>query len=75
MNKLIISILLVLIGIFVGIITVVVINYIRGLAAIKKISKMIEDAKKNADKIKRESILEAKDEAHKIKIDLEKEIK
>ena len=46
MNDMIISILLVLIGFFVGIVAVFIINYIRGTHASKKIEKMLEDAKK-----------------------------
>jgi len=69
------SILLVLIGIFVGIIGILIFNYFKGVAASSKADKILENAKKDADKIKRENILEAKEEIHKFKLDAEQEIK
>ncbi len=75
MNQVILSILLVLIGLFVGIIIVFIVNYFKGNSATKKAEKMIEDAKKEADKLKRDSILDAKEETHKLKIEFEKEMK
>lgn len=75
MNSTLFSILLVLIGFFVGIIFLVIVNYFRGVTASNKVDKMLEKAKKDADKIKREQILEAKEEAHKIKMETEKEVK
>ncbi|MBP3921027.1 MAG: ribonuclease Y [Bacilli bacterium] len=75
MNSTILSILLVLIGIFIGVIVIIVINYFRGINSSKKIDTMLEKAKKDADKIKRDYLLEAKEEAHKIKIETDKEIK
>lgn len=75
MNDVIFSILLVLIGIFVGIIAIVVFNYIRGNKVAKKIEGMLEKAKKEAEKVKRDYLLEAKEEAHKLKIETDKEIK
>ena len=69
------SILLVLIGLFVGIIIVFVINYFKGSIAASKAEKIIENAKKEADKVKRESIFEAKEEIHKLKIEADNEIK
>ena len=75
MNEIAFSILLVVIGLFVGIISVIIINYLRGINANAKSAKMLENAKKEAEKIKRESILESKEEAHKIKVELDKEIK
>ncbi len=75
MENIVFSILLVLIGIFVGIITLFIINYVRGNSASKKAEKVIEKAKKEADKIKRDFLLEAKEEGHKLKIEVENEIK
>ena len=75
MNNIIFSILLVLIGIFIGIICIIVINYFRGINSSKKIDAMLEKAKKDADKIKRDYLLEAKEEAHKIKQETDKEVK
>ena len=75
MNEMILSILLVLIGLFVGIITMNIVNYIKNLHASNKIEKMLENAKLEAEKLKRDNILEAKEETHKLKIETEKEIK
>ena len=75
MNEMILSILLVLIGLFVGIIIMFIINYLKGISASSKAEKIIENAKKEADKIKRDNILESKEEIHKLKIEAEKEIK
>ncbi len=67
--------LLVLVGIFLGIIVMFIINYIKGNSVSKKINSEMEKAKKEAEKIKREYLLEAKEEAHKIKNETEVEIK
>ena len=75
MNNVSFSILLVLIGLFIGIMIMLIINYIKGEAASKKAEMMLEKAKKEADKIKRDYLLEAKEEAHKLKIETDKEIK
>ena len=75
MNDVVFSILLVLIGIFVGMIVIFVFNYIRGNQASKKIEALLEKAKKEAEKIKRDYLLEAKEDAHRLKIDTDKEIK
>ena len=75
MNNISFSILLVLIGLFVGVAVALIINYIRGNLVAKKVEKMLEKAKKDADKIKRDYILEAKEESHKLKIETDKEIK
>ena len=69
------SILLVLIGLFVGIIGIIIFNYFKGNAASTKADKILENAKKEADKAKRESVFEAKEEIHKLKLDAENEIK
>lgn len=75
MNQVILSILLVLIGLFVGIIFMFLLNYFKGNQAASKAEKLIETAKKDADKLKRDSILESKEEAHKLKVEFEKEVK
>lgn len=75
MNDIAFSILLVLIGLFVGVVVSLIINYIRGNLVAEKVEKMLEKAKKDADKIKRDYILEAKEESHKIKIETDKEVK
>ncbi|MDD3187034.1 MAG: ribonuclease Y [Bacilli bacterium] len=75
MNDIAISILLFLIGLFIGIILIFVINYIKGNSVSKKIESLLDKAKKEADKIKRDYLLEAKEEAHKLKIETDKEVK
>ena len=69
------SILLVLIGIFVGCILVVVYNYLKKVGTSKKAEDIIEKARKEAEKIKRDNILEAKEESYKIKQETDKEVK
>lgn len=75
MNEIVFSILLILIGLFVGIIIMFLINYLKGIKAKAVAEEIIETAKKEADKIKRDNILEGKEEIHKLKIEAEKEIK
>ena len=73
MSQMIASILLVLLGLFIGVFIVIVLNNLRATRASKKIETLLEQAKKDAEKIKRDYILDAKEEAHKLKIDTEKE--
>ncbi len=75
MNDIILSILLIMLGLFVGIIIMIVLNYIKNNLSGKKAESIIDKANKEADKIKRNYLLDAKEEAHKIKIETEKEIK
>ncbi len=75
MNDAIFSILLVLIGIFIGMIAIFVVNYIRGNQISKKIESQLEKAKKEAEKIKRDHLLEAKEEVHRLKAETDKEVK
>ena len=75
MNQIVFSILLVLIGLFVGIISMFIVNYIKGANAGSKAEKIIENAKAESEKIKRDSILESKEEAYKIKLEAEKVLK
>jgi ribonuclease Y len=69
------SILFLLIGIFVGILAMIVFGYFKTSQASKKVEKLLDDAKKDADKIKRDYLLEAKEEAHKVKVDTDNEVK
>lgn len=75
MENVIFSILLVLIGLFIGIILMFIFNYIKSLNLSTKAENIIEKAKKDADKIKRDYLLESKEESHKIKIETEKLVK
>ena len=75
MNIIITSILVFILGLFIGILVMLGFNNLKGKKDAKKASNIIDDAKKEADKVKRESILEAKQDIHKLKLDAEKEIK
>lgn len=76
MNTNLVSIILTLIiGIFVGAIFILLIDYVKGNNAEKKAEKLLTDAKKDADKYKRDSLLELKEESYKLKQEADKEIK
>lgn len=75
MNDILISILVFILGVFIGLIVIFIINTLKKKTDEKKSVSIIEKAKKEAEKTKRESILEAKEEIHKLKIDTDKEIK
>ncbi len=75
MNNILINILLGLGGIIVGLVGTIVVYNIKGNLLQKKKDLITENAKKEADKMKRDSILEAKEEMHKLKIETEREIK
>ena len=75
MNSVAYSILFILIGVIIGLIAMFVINYLRENLTSKKIEEMLANAKKEADKIKRDYLLEAKEETHKLKSETDKEIK
>lgn len=75
MNEIVFSILLVLLGLFVGIISMFIVNYLKGVSANNKAEKILEEAKKEAEKIKRDGVLELKEETYKLKLEAEKEIK
>ncbi len=75
MDSILFSIILVLIGLFVGIITMIIFNYIKNASAESKANRMIEKAKKEAEKAKRDSIVEAREESHRIKVDTDNYIK
>ena len=69
------SILLVILGFVFGIVGVIAFNYINMKKDTKKAESIIDTAKKEADKIKRDSLFEAKEEMHKLKLETDKEIK
>jgi len=69
------SILLIVVGLILGFISCMVVNYFRENNTTSKIENLLEKAKKDADKAKRESILETKEEIHRLKLDYEKELK
>lgn len=75
MGDLLLTILLILVGLFVGIIISFIFNYLKGSLASKKAESIIEKANKEADQIKRNYLLEAKEEAYKLKKETDNEIK
>ena len=75
MDNILINILYVLSGIVVGLVGTIIVYNIRGNSLQKKKELITESAKKEADKMKRDSILEAKEEMHKLKMETDKEIK
>ena len=75
MNETVFSILLFVLGIIVGLVSIIVINILKKKNQEKEADSIIEKAKKDADKIKRESLFETKEEIHKLKIEADKEIK
>mgnify|MGYP004481039007 FL=1 len=75
MNETTFSILLFILGLIIGVILLLIINYIKNKQKEKKADSIIDHAKKEADKIKRESLFETKEEINKLKIEVDKEIK
>ena len=75
MPNVISSILLVLLGLIVGIIGMFIFNLIRKNQATDKSRKILEDARIEGEKIKKDFIAEAKEEALEIKAKSEEEIK
>ena len=69
------SILTLVIGFFVGFLIVFIIYVIRNNQNENKANKLIEDAKKEADKHKRDSLMELKEESYRLKQETDKEIK
>ena len=67
MNDVVFSILLVVVGLFVGASIILIFNKLKVSAAQKEADKLIKDAKKEAEKAKRDSILELKEESYKLK--------
>ncbi len=75
MNKVVFSILLVVIGLVIGVVVSYIINYFRNSLVSKKAEAMINQAKKEIEKLKRDAAIEQKEEAHRLKMDLDKEIR
>ena len=75
MDTILISILVFILGLIIGILTIIGLNTLKKKKNENEALDIIEQAKKTAEKTKRESILEAKEEIHKLKIETEKEIK
>lgn len=68
-------ILALVIGLFVGAIAIFVVNFLKSKNVNRNANKIIEDAKKEADKHRRDALLELKEESYKLKQELDAEIK
>lgn len=75
MNSTVFSILLVIVGLVLGVGLTFLINAFRVNNAQSKIKTLSEKAMKEAEKVKRDMLLEAKEESYKLKLELDKEIK
>ncbi len=75
MNSIAFSILLIIIGLVIGLICAFIYNYIKTKNEMNKSDNILSQARKEADRIKRDSILEQKEEIHKLKMAADKEIK
>ena len=75
MNNIMFSILLVVVGLIIGIVLSFIINYLRNGLISKKNENLINQTKKEIEKLKRDAAIEQKEEAHRIKMDLDKEIR
>ena len=75
MNKTLFSILTFILGLILGVIILLIINYIKNKNKEKKADLIISSAKKEADKIKRETLFETKEEVNKLKLEADKSIK
>ncbi len=68
-------ILALIIGMIIGAILIFIVDAIKNVNASKKAEKLLDDAKKEADKHKRDSLLELKEESFRLKQETDKEIK
>ena len=75
MNEMLLSILLIIFGLVCGFGLTFLVAYIREGTTSKKIDKMLSDAEKNAEKIKRDAIMEAKEKSYQLKLEVDKDIK
>lgn len=75
MNEPIFSILLMIVGLFVGIMIMLFVNKIRVSSAKVEADKLRERATRDAEKIKRDGLLELKEESYKLKQQTDEEIK
>ena len=75
MSETVFSILMFVLGLILGVVVLVVINYFKIKNSQNKAELIIEKAKKDSEKLKRDSLLETKEEIHKLKLEVEKEIK
>ena len=74
-ERILFSILLIIFGLFCGFGLTFLVNFLREGTTSKKIDKMLDEANKNADKIKRDAVMEAKEKAYQLKLEVDKDIK
>ena len=75
MDEMLLSILLIIFGLIIGFGLTFLVTYLREGTTSKKIDKMLDDALKNADKIKRDAVMEAKEKSYQLKLEADKDIK
>ena len=75
MGNILVPVLLLIIGLFVGAIVTFVITLLKKKSEEHNALGIIEKAKKDAEKAKRDALLEAKEDAYKLKLETDKEIK
>jgi len=75
MDNTIFSILIFVLGLIIGLGALAIINYIKNKQNENKADSIIDKAKKEADKLKRETLFETKEEVNKLKLAADKEIK
>ena len=75
MNETVFSILLFVLGLILGLVSIIIINVLKKKNDEKQADSIIDKAKKDAEKIKRDSLFETKEEIHKLKMEADKEVK
>ena len=75
MNETVFSVLLFVLGLILGLSSIVLINFLKKKNDEKNADSIIDKAKKEAEKIKRDSLFETKEEIHKLKMEADKEVK
>ena len=75
MSETVFSILLFVLGLIVGLVVITVVNVLKKKNEAKTADSIIDVAKKDAEKLKRDTLFETKEEIHKLKMDADKEIK
>ncbi len=75
MDNMLMAILALLVGIFLGVIIILIVVFIRNKNNENNATKIIDQAKKEAEKQKRDALLELKEESYRLKQETDKEIK
>ncbi len=75
MDQMMTPVLLIIVGFVICFVVIFVFNTLKESKTEKKIEKMLQNAKKEAEDYKRDSIIEVKEEAHRLKLETEQEIK